>query len=165
MEKSAFSLTGAEKSPGLLLWQTTLTWQRLIREALDPYEISHPQFVILAILLWFSEKNMESSQVMIVNWSKLDKMTVSQSLKKLERRGLVKRHEHAVDTRAKSAHLTEEGKDLIFTLVPLVEEVDGTFFGGLPRKDQLSLIQMLGTLVRENASPHAPESSLPTHKP
>ena len=148
MDKSAFGVKRAEDSPGLLLWQTTLTWQRLIRESLDPYEIAHPQFVILAILLWFSEKNMESTQVMIVTWSKLDKMTVSQSLKKLEGRGLVKRHEHAIDTRAKSVHLTEDGKDLIRTLVPLVEGVDAQFFGSLPQKVQNSLIQMLGTLAR-----------------
>jgi len=43
----------AEDSPGLLLWQTTIFWQRMIKKALEPYGISHAQFVIMVILLWW----------------------------------------------------------------------------------------------------------------
>ncbi len=53
MADLTFSVEHPEDSSGLLLWQTTITWQRLIKKALEPYSISHARFVILAIVLWF----------------------------------------------------------------------------------------------------------------
>ena len=145
-KKTSFGFQKPEDSPGLLLWQTTITWQRLIKKALAEYNITHPEFVILAILLWFYECHQQPTQVMMVELSKLDKMTLSQSLKKLTKNHLVTRREHAVDTRAKSVGLTSEGKALIKKLVPLVEKIDEDFFGKLNAAKQKSLIQILQTL-------------------
>ena len=55
MTKSSFSFDTPEKSPGFLLWQVSITWQRQIKVELDPHGISHAQFVILAVLLWCEE--------------------------------------------------------------------------------------------------------------
>ena len=71
-----------EDSPGFLLWQTTISWQRMIKKALESHDISHAQFVIMAILLWWHSKEKDVTQIDIVTMSKLDKMTVSKSLKK-----------------------------------------------------------------------------------
>ncbi len=149
MLDSAFGFAKPEDSPGFLLWQTTVTWQRLIKKALDPYDLSHPQFVILAILLWFKEHNEEPTQIQIVRLSKLDKMTVSSSLKKLASRGLVGRLEHAVDTRAKTVHLTEQGKALTLKLVPLIENIDAEFFNPIGQANCQSLIQILSKLTKD----------------
>lgn len=145
-KKTSFGFQKPEDSPGLLLWQTTITWQRLIKKALAEYDITHPEFVILAILLWFYEHHQQPTQVMMVELSKLDKMTLSQSLKRLTAKRLVIRKAHAVDTRAKSVGLTSEGKALIKKLVPLVEKIDEDFFGKLNAAKQKSLIQLLQTL-------------------
>ena len=107
MKNSTFGFSKPEDSPGFLLWQTTITWQRLIKKALDPYGISHAQFVILAVTLWFESKNHEVSQSLIIRQSKLDKMTVSKSLKKLVAEEYVKRMEHQVDTRGNPFILTK----------------------------------------------------------
>lgn len=144
--RSPFGFEKPEDSPGFLLWQTTTMWQRLIKTALEPFDISHPQFVIMATLAWFEEHDYDTMQVSIVNWSKLDKMTVSQSLKKLAAQGFVQRAEHKVDTRAKMVILTDKGRKLIGTLVPLVESIDAEFFGQLPKKDEQSLINILNKL-------------------
>lgn len=146
MNSSAFGFERPEDSPGLLLWQTTITWQRLIKNALAEYDISHPQFVILAILLWFTEKGEDPTQVLIIRLSKLDKMTVSQSLKKLSQQGLVARTEHTQDTRAKSVSLTTQGQALAAQLVPMVEKIDADFFGQLTQRDGDSLVRALRAL-------------------
>lgn len=135
MTHPIFRFDNPEKSPGLLLWQTTITWQRLIKNALEPYDISHSQFVILAITLWFESKNQNPSQTEIIQLSKLDKMTVSKALKKLVSSHLIKRNEHKEDSRAKSALLTKKGRELILTLIPIVESIDQDFFGTLKKKD------------------------------
>jgi DNA-binding MarR family transcriptional regulator len=146
---SVFSIDKPEESQGFLLWQTTMTWQRLIKKALDAYDISHAQFVILAITLWFESKNLEISQSLIIRQSKLDKMTVSKSFKKLVLEGYVKRMEHKVDTRAKSVSLTKKGRELISKLIPIVEKIDEDFFGVLKKVDQQSLIKILNNLILE----------------
>jgi DNA-binding MarR family transcriptional regulator len=145
--ESAFGFEAPEDSPGLLLWQTTITWQRFIKKVLEPHDISHGQFVIMAVLLWFEEHHQESTQVAIARLSKLDKMTVSKSLKKLIAQELVTRVEHSKDTRAKSVFLTDKGKTLVRKLVPLVEKTDAEFFGKVLEDDQRSLIVILRKLT------------------
>lgn len=144
---SPFEFEKPEDSPGFLLWQTTMMWQRLIRDALEPFGISHSQFVIMAILMWFEEHSYDTVQVSIVEWSKLDKMTVSLSLKKLAAQRLVKRAEHKIDTRAKRVALTDKGKTLISKLVPIVESIDAQFFGAITKKDEQLLISLLRKLT------------------
>src|SRR5258708_5283050 len=110
MADPAFGFEKPEHSPGFLLWQTMTTWQRRIKKILDPYDISHAQFVILANVLWFEGVKQTPTQILIVRSTKLDKMTVSKSLKKLVAENYAKRAEHKIDTRAKSVHLTAKGK-------------------------------------------------------
>lgn len=150
MVNTVFGFDKPEDSPGLLLWQTTTTWQRMINKALAPYNISHAQFVILAITLWLESQNQEVSQNFIVRQSKLDKMTVSKSLKKLVAEGYVKREELKEDTRAKSVHLTSKGRTLASKLVPIVEKIDAVFFGSLPKLEQKKLTQILHQLAQAN---------------
>lgn len=148
-KKSAFGFETPEDSPGFLLWQTTVTWQRLIKKSLDNHGISHPQFVIMAVTLWLEEHHQDPTQVTITRLSKLDKMTVSTSLKKLVTQGYVSRKESQKDTRAKWVHLTAQGKSFISKLIPIVEKIDADFFGKISQSDQENLIQILGNLMAE----------------
>ena len=143
-----FGFDTPHESPGFLLWQTTVMWQRRIKQVLQLYEVSHGQFVIMALLLWLREHKLETNQVQIVQYSKLDKMTVSQALKKLAAQGLVHRIEHETDTRAKNVTLTIKGVALVRTLVPLVEAMDKHFFGRLPQATQKILIETLSQLTQ-----------------
>ena len=48
--------TEATDSPGFLLWQVTTLWQRRIRQALEPFELTHTQFVLLFSCHWLTDK-------------------------------------------------------------------------------------------------------------
>ncbi|MBX9743158.1 MAG: MarR family winged helix-turn-helix transcriptional regulator [Chthoniobacterales bacterium] len=144
---SPFGFAQAQESPGFLLWQTTMLWQRLVKKALEPHAISHAQFVIMATLLWFELQEKSTTQIDIIHWSKLDKMTVSKSLKKLVALKLVNRIEHKTDTRAKSTSLTPTGKKLVKQLIPLVEKIDVHFFGRTTKQDQRILLQIFQKLI------------------
>lgn len=147
MTNPPFGFDEPEDSPGFLLWQTTISWQRMIKKALEPYDISHAQFVIMAILLMQHGREKDVTQIDIVTMSKLDKMTVSKSLKKLVGMDLVARHENQEDTRAKSVQLTKSGLALAVKLVPIVEGVDEDFFDKLPKKQVKDLIVILQKLT------------------
>lgn len=147
MKNPPFGFDAPEDSPGFLLWQTTIYWQRLIKKALEPHNISHAQFVIIAILLWWRGQNKSVNQIDIVRMSKLDKMTVSKSLKRLVDMNLVTRHENQKDTRSKSVQLTKSGIDLAYQLIPIIEGMDTAFFGRLPKKQEDDLIVILQKLT------------------
>jgi DNA-binding MarR family transcriptional regulator len=148
MSNLPFGFDTPEDSPGFLLWQTTMIWQRQIKKALEPHNISHAQFVILASLMWFEAHNYDTTQILIVNQTKLDKMTVSKSLKKLVALGFVNRIEHESDTRAKSVMLTDKGIEIVRTLVPIVEGIDAGFFNAATKPEEKQLTAILAKLIR-----------------
>ena len=147
MSKSSFGFTVPEESPGFLLWQVSISWQRQIKTKLDPFGISHAQFVILAALLWCEETKTTPIQSFLVDKTKLDKMTVSASLKKLALKNLIKRNEHNEDSRAKLVLLTAKGKELTQKMISVVEQVDEELFSCIKATNQKSFITMLNELA------------------
>ncbi len=135
MKKSNFNETD-KTSSGFLLWQVTTLWQREIKTALEKIQLSHSGFVLLASLLWFKEQDVVVTQTTLIEHTKLDKMTVSKSLKKLEKDALVLRAENEADTRAKTIVLTDDGKALAVKSVRIVEEVDKEFFATFNKEEQ-----------------------------
>lgn len=144
-----FGFPKPEDSLGFLLWQTTVTWQRLIKKELEQHGLSHAQFVLLALTLWLEQHEEPPTQIRLIHKSKLDKMTVSQSLKKLAALGWIGRSEDAVDTRAKRVALTAEGKKQLHRIVPVVEKIDADFFSALPKKQQHTLGMLLASLATD----------------
>jgi len=135
MKKSHFKAT-AKQSLGFLLWQVTTIWQREIKTALEPLGLSHSGFVLLASLLWFEEQEVIVTQTTLIEHTKLDKMTVSKSLKVLEKNGFVLRTENEKDTRAKTILLSDEGRSLAIESVKIVEGVDGSFFSAITAEER-----------------------------
>jgi MarR family transcriptional regulator, organic hydroperoxide resistance regulator len=136
---SNFQVKKAEQSSGFLLWQVTTLWQREIKTALDAVSLNHSGFVILASLLWFKEQKVTTTQTTIIEHTKLDKMTVSKSLKILEKNGFVLRSENEIDTRAKTITLTDDGMKLAIKSVKIVEDIDNLFFAKLNKEDKNQL--------------------------
>lgn len=130
----AFSVEVPEDSSGFLLWQVTTLWQRGIKKALEAIDITHPQFVLLASLLWLSGKKESVTQIDLSVHSKIDPMTTSTVMRTLQRKGLVSRKEHDTDTRAKVVELTEKGIAVTKKAVKIIEKFDGEFFEVLGTK-------------------------------
>jgi len=147
MAKLPFGFEKPQDSPGFLLWQTTTLWERRIKKALEGFELTHSQFVIMALLLWLCAHEYQPTQADLSTWSKLDKMNVSKSLKTLTERGLVVRSDHGSDLRAKTMQLTEKGKGLVHQAIPLVEGADAHFFGSVLPDEERTLITLFNNLV------------------
>jgi len=130
MKKSEnpFQFKNAEDSSGFLLWQVTNLWQRKIKKALEPFNLTHSQFVLMASMHWLSIQKQELTQIVLSNHTKIDPMTTSTVLRTLQTKGLVKRQEHLTDTRAKTVVLTDAGTELVKKAVVAVEKFDNDFF-------------------------------------
>jgi len=144
-------------SPGFLLWHATLRWQRLIAAALRPLELTHVQFVLLAVLWWFTEVRGERpTQRALADQAGTDRMMTSQVLRALEGRGLLERPQHPTDSRARELRLTAAGADLALRAIGVVEEVDRSFFSAAPMEGGLEQTLMaLAALEPERAVPRS----------
>jgi DNA-binding MarR family transcriptional regulator len=143
---NTFSVEKAEDSSGFLLWQVTNLWQREIKKALEHYDLTHSQFVLLASIHWLTLQKQEVTQILLSSHTKIDPMTTSTVLRTLQAKGLLQRHEHSKDTRAKTVALTENGKRMIKQAVKTVENFDKTFFSTLGNKTQTFNEQLLTLL-------------------
>ena len=144
-----FSVRKSEDSPGFLLWQVTNLWQREIKKALEPYDLTHSQFVLMASIHWLTLQKEDVTQVLLSSHTKIDPMTTSTVLRTLQAKNLVQRQEHPTDTRAKTVGLTDSGKKVIKQAVKTVESFDGVFFSTLGSKAQLFNEQLLTLLNKK----------------
>jgi len=131
---NAFGVKAAEDSSGFLLWQVTTLWQRGIKKVLDDIDITHPQFVLLASLLWLSKQKESVTQIDLSQHSKIDPMTTSTVIRTLERKELIERQEHHTDTRAKAITLTGNGLKVTRQAIKIIEKFDTAFFSSLGHK-------------------------------
>ena len=125
---NVFSVKTAEESSGFLLWQVATLWQRKVKQALEQYDLTHSQFVLMTSLHWLLIQNQVVTQIVLSNHSKIDPMTTSAVLRTLLKKGLIKRQEHSSDTRAKKLSITNKGKELINKAIVTVEQTDRDFF-------------------------------------
>ena len=147
MPKTDFSFEKSEDSTGFLLWQVTNLWQREIKKALEKYELTHSQFVLLASIHWLTLDKQSVTQILLSNHTKIDPMTTSTVLRTLQQKGFLQRQEHLTDTRAKTVGLTDEGKKIIKKAIITVENFDVQFFSLLGDKTtelNKNLLTLLG---------------------
>lgn len=144
-----FGFQAANQSPGFLLWQLQLVWQRKVKHELAKLNLTHTQFVLLAVLAWLSESAQKVTQTDIATHSKTDRMMVSKVLRTLESKGYIGRKGEAADTRVKLITLTDSGNQLLQIAVKTVEQVDATFFSTL-NDEQAQFIRSMNILVANN---------------
>ena len=143
---NTFSVEKSEDSSGFLLWQVTNLWQREIKKALEPYDLTHSQFVLLASIYWLTLHKKDVTQILLSSHTKIDPMTTSTVLRTLQAKGLLQRQEHLTDTRAKTVGLTDNGNKIIKHAVKTVETFDKTFFAKLGDKTKIFNGQLLSLL-------------------
>lgn len=134
MKDIEFKFKSPNDSPGYLLGQVTMLWQRKIKKVLDPLNLTQTQFVLLAALGWLSKKNNAVTQVDIANQGNADRMMVSKVLRTLQDKKFISRQEHPTDTRAKVIRLTNEGAKVLQRALTAVENADIDFFSVLGNK-------------------------------
>jgi DNA-binding MarR family transcriptional regulator len=123
-----FHFKKPEESPGYLLGQLTVLWQRKQKRVLDPLDLTHTQFALLCALAWLSRESDKVTQVDIANQSNADRMMVSKVLRTLEEKKFITRQEHPTDTRAKTIKLTPAGEMVLQKAIICVETADLDFF-------------------------------------
>jgi DNA-binding MarR family transcriptional regulator len=131
------------ESPGFLLWHATLRWQRRIAAALAPLDLTHVQFVLLAVTWWMNTHDEHPNQLAVATQAGTDVKMTSQVLRSLERKGLIVREIDPADTRAKLLRVTKSGAALAPRAIAAVEAADDEFFGHVGQRELLRLLKRL----------------------
>ena len=135
-----------EESPGFLLWHISLSWRSCIERTLEHFNLTHPQFVVLATTAWLTRKGDYISQSDIGKSAGLDPNTTSQILRGLEIKNLIKRT-RSLNERSKNPSLTELGLDILFKALPAVEKADTQFFESLSPKNTNDLVKLFQKII------------------
>lgn len=137
---------GPKQSPGFLLWHISTSWRSAIEAVLKTFDLTHPQFVVLATTGWLTRNGELTTQVAIGKMAGLDPNTNSQIIRGLEVKGLIKR-DQSCDGRAKNVSVTLAGSNALSKALPAVEKADLHFFNLLSIKELNLLTQTFQKLV------------------
>lgn len=135
------------QSPGLMMWRATNAWQREVRAALAPHDLTHVQFVLLAVVVSSDDSAEGLTQREVAERAGTDAMMTSQVLRALEAKDLLHRTPHPTDKRARTITPTAQGIELANQAVVSVEIADRSFFGPLG-DDQDDFVEALGRISR-----------------
>jgi DNA-binding MarR family transcriptional regulator len=117
---------------------------------LEPHQLTHVQFVLLASLWWLTEhEDHPPTQARLAQQAGTDPMMTSQVTRKLETRGLLERAFDPTDSRARRLRLTAAGRALVARALADVEAADNEFFSALggDRDTFTQGLQTLGSSV------------------
>ena len=144
---------GPAASPGFLLWHLTLAWQRAVTAVLEPLDLTHVQFVLLACAWWLGSHGQVPNQLELARQAGTDVKMTSQVLRRLEAKGLLEREVDPADTRARRLRLTAPGTRLAQRAITAVEQADAQFFGTEAAAITALLQRMIGHgLPRDRAT-------------
>ena len=136
--------SGPSESPGLLLWRTTMRWQRVMTAALAPLDLTHVQFVLLASAMWLGRNGEPPNQVQLAAQAGTEVKMTSDVVARLEAKGLIAREADPRDSRAKVIRITPTGAAAAQRAIVAVETADAAFFEPV---DEAQLVGMLRQLA------------------
>lgn len=87
------------------------------------------------------------SQTGIVDRTGIDRSTVADMIRRLQRKGLLQRRRTREDARAYAVKLTDEGRRVLRTAEPLAKRIDARILDALPTKHRETFIGALQTIV------------------
>ncbi len=134
-----------EHSIGFLLSKGYQRAWAIMREEIESYDLTPPQFALLSFL-WQQDG---LTQVELSEKGQIDRSTVGGLIDRLERNGLLERRQHPQDRRSYKIYLTEQGKNMESTLTACAERTLARFTSGLNSDECKELKRMLEILRGE----------------
>lgn len=100
----------------------------------------------LAVLMTVAQ-NEGLSQTGIVDRTGIDRSTLADIVRRLQKRGLLQRRRTKEDARAYAVRLTEEGRRVLGTVEPLAKRVDHRILDALPAKQRDQFMRALVSIA------------------
>jgi DNA-binding MarR family transcriptional regulator len=124
-------------------------WQRALNVALSDLNMSSTQAVILINVPRLNQERKAVTQMALAEVTKIDRMTVSQAIRTLERKALIKRTTVSANKRAYHVELTDTGHGVALEAVKRIIHAHKVFFQPLAN-DTKAYIALAQRLIKAN---------------
>jgi len=138
------SLGSPQSAVGFVMWRVMHRYQREVEQALRPVDLTHLQFVTLTLAAWMARGGDAATQSELARFGDIHPMQVSNVLKALDGKGMVRRTRSVGKALAKQVMITSTGMEALRAALPLVIAVQGKLFGNQGRPGG----SLLNALVR-----------------
>jgi len=123
--------------------KTDLLLSSFIKAKLEPFNLAPEQNLIM-MLLW---ENDGLTQNELVKRLDKDKTNIARMASSLEKKGFIKRSECPNDRRSVKLYLTECGKELGTSVIPIAEQFNEIVRNGLTNEELLELDRLLSKIT------------------
>jgi DNA-binding MarR family transcriptional regulator len=123
------SLGAPRNAVGFVMWRVVHRYQREVEQALRGLELTHLQFITLALAAWLARDGGAATQAGLARAGDIHPMQVSNVVKALEHKRLVRRRADAANPLAKRVAITTAGLAALRAALPIVIDVQGRIFG------------------------------------
>jgi DNA-binding MarR family transcriptional regulator len=123
------SLGAPENAVGFVMWRIVGRYQREMDRALAAIDLTHLQFMLLALVAWFGRSGQAVTQIDLARSGGIQPMQVSQTIRVLETKKLLSRTRSSTDTRAKRVEVTSAGLKSLRNAMPIAIEIQRKLFG------------------------------------
>jgi DNA-binding MarR family transcriptional regulator len=146
------SLGAPENAVGFVTWRVMHRYQREVDKGLRPHDLTHLQFITLALVAWMARDGSAATQSQLARFGDIHPMQVSKVLKALEQGKMVSRDPTPSHALAKKVRLTNEGLKKLRLALPTVIEAQLRVFGEEGRPGS----RLLKILLRIDQEPILP---------
>ncbi len=112
------------------------------------------QFTVLRTI----SENEGISQTGLVDLTGIDRSTLADLIRRLQKKGLIQRRRTKQDARAYAVKLTESGWAMLKAAEPGAERVDGRLLEALPESQRHEFMEALSTIVASISISHSSSS-------
>ena len=135
---------------GYRLWRVHYLWHRHIERSLKSLGLTRTQYLLLVATYHLISKGEAPSQIRLSNFTLVEKMMVSKTLRALEGRGYLSRKPTPDDRRAKQLQITAAGEELLRRAFAVSADAHTKFFEVLG-EDRQRIDLLLGALIQSNS--------------
>lgn len=135
-----------DESPTHLLHRVLQCSNSIFQSEVKEADLTPRQILVLLTVA----RNEGLSQTGIVERTGIDRSTLADVVRRLQKKGLLHRRRARQDARAYAVNLTDEGKRILRSAEPVMQRVDARVLGALPARERdrfiAALKAILGTL-------------------
>ena len=135
---------------GYRLWRVHYLWHRHIERSLKALGLTRTQYLLLVATYHLITKGEAPSQIRLSNFTLVEKMMVSKTLRTLEQRGYLSRRPTPTDRRANRLQITAAGEELLGRACAVSAEAHAKFFEVLG-DDRKRIDGLLSALIQSNS--------------
>lgn len=146
-----------DRSPTHLLHRAGQCAYEIFQFEVKGGDVTPRQIAVLMMV----ESHEGLSQTRLVELTGIDRSTLADIVRRLQRKGLLHRRRTREDARAYAVKLAEEGRQLLKSAAPISDRVDERILEALPQANREKFLDDLTTIVEslQRLSPDSPAPS------